>query len=194
MRIIMAAAFSVTATLIGGCASGESYVKAGFDFEKLDRIAIATVAGDLETEQARNQIADFFATELEARGYTLMSRAEVDGELKSRRVAISEEGGIRAAIRAGLALDVPAVLAVDVRILGEEITIAAKMIDVETGGILWMAEEQQSPRQGPAGIFKPPAKTDNLRGSGGPGLSAEKVERARKLIRKICKTLPAKKR
>ncbi|MHC4489342.1 MAG: hypothetical protein ACYSW7_09255 [Planctomycetota bacterium] len=76
MKINCVYVLVIALLLIGGCSSGESYVKAGYDFTRLDRIAIADVQGDVSGEAAKNQIADFFVLELMKKGYTPIERAQ----------------------------------------------------------------------------------------------------------------------
>ena len=46
--------------LVIGCSSGESYVKTGYNFSKLDKVAVVSVEGrQLRGQAAKNQIADF---------------------------------------------------------------------------------------------------------------------------------------
>ena len=64
MKIIYMWTLVVAVVLIGGCSSGESHFRAGFDFNKLERVAVVDVQGDVQGEAAKNQIADFFVMEL----------------------------------------------------------------------------------------------------------------------------------
>src|SRR4030042_6727882 len=141
MKTITAVALLTALMLVGGCASDKSFVKAGFDFSALDKIAVIDVRGDINTDAARNQIADLFEAELIKKGYTPMERTKAQTLLREQQSQTLDLAGPTDAARAGLILDVPAVLVIDVPELGEEMTITAKMIDAETGGILWMADD-----------------------------------------------------
>jgi len=188
MRTITAVALLTALMLVGGCASGESYVKAGFDFSALDKIAVIDVRGDINTDAAKNQIADLFETELIKKGYTPMERTRTQTLLREQQSQTLDLAAPRDAARAGLILDVPAVLVIDVPELGEEMTITAKMIDAETGGILWMADESGGIGAKMAAIFRlgsgAQTRTDQ-------GLSPHKASQAKTIIKKMCKTLPA---
>lgn len=188
MKTIRAVALLTTLMLVGGCASRESYVKTGFDFSAVDKIAVIDVRGDIKTDAAKDQIAGLFEAELMKKGYTPMERAQAQTLLKEQQLRTLDLAGPRDAARAGLILNVPAVLVIDVPDLGEEMTITAKMIDTETGGILWMADDSGGIgatltailRLGPA----IPEQTSQ-------GLSPRKASEAKTIIKKMCKTLPA---
>jgi len=188
MRTITAVALLTTLMLVGGCASDESYVKAGFDFSALDKIAVIDVRGDINTDAAKNQIADLFEAELIKKGYSPMERTRAQTLLKEQQSQTLDLAAPRDAARVGLILDVPAVLVIDVPELGEEMTITAKMIDTETGGILWMADDSGGIGAKMAAIFRlgpgSQTRTDH-------GLSPQKASQAKTIIKKMCKTLPA---
>jgi len=187
MRTITAVALLTALMLVGGCASDESYVKAGFDFSALDKIAVIDVRGDINTDAAKNQIADLFEAELIKKGYAPMERTRAQTLLKEQQLQTLDLAAPRDAARAGLILNVPAVLAIDIPELGEEMTITAKMIDAETGGILWMADDSGGIGAILAAILRPgPAMPDQT----SRGLSPQKADQAKKIIKTMCKTLP----
>jgi hypothetical protein len=188
MKTITAVALLTTLMLVAGCASKESYVKTGFDFSTLDRVAVVNVQGDLKTDAARNQVAEIFEAELIKKGYASMDRARIRTLLKEQQSQALDLAAPRDAARAGLILNVPAVLVIDIPELGEEMTITAKMIDAETGGILWMADDSGGIGAALAAILRlGPAMPDQT----SQGLSPQKASQAKTIIKKMCKTLPA---
>ena len=56
----------------GGCAAskGESYTRAGYDFSRVEKVAVIEVTGRVQGEDVKNQISDFFVMELLKKGYT----------------------------------------------------------------------------------------------------------------------------
>jgi hypothetical protein len=197
--------------LTGGCSSGESYVKAGFDFARLDTIALVDIQGDIKGETAKNQIGDFFEMELLKKGYSPIERARVQTLLEEQKFRASDVTTTTDAARAGQIINVPTVLMVNIPNFGEETSITAKMIDVETGGILWMASGTGGTRRTLATIFGAGAgaaagaavsgEDDKLvggiaggvmGGAVGRALSPQKATQAKKIIKKMCKSLPAK--
>jgi hypothetical protein len=188
MRTITAVALLTTLMLVGGCASDKNYVKAGFDFSALDKIAVIDVRGDINTDAAKNQIADLFEAELTKKGYTLMERTRAQTLLREQQSQTLDLAAPRDAARAGLILNVPAVLVIDIPELDEQMTITAKMIDAETGGILWMADDSGGIGAKVAAIFglgpAAQSRTDQ-------SLAPQKAKQAKKIIKTMCKTLPA---
>jgi len=203
----------IAVLFVGGCSSGESYVRAGYDFGKLEKVAVVDVVGAVRGEAAKNQIADFFTMELLKKGYAPVERAQVKSILKEHEF---QTGGLTPevdAVEAGKILNVPTVLLVNVPNFAEEMSITAKMIDVEDGSILWLGSG--SGRTGRtlstiagaaigAGAGAAVAGDDRsdkvlggvvggvLGGVAGHALSAQTAEKAQEIIKKICKDLPSR--
>ncbi len=215
MKIISVCALVVAVMLIGGCSSGESYVKAGYDFTRLDKVAIVDVQGDISGEPAKNQIADFFGMELLKKGFEPVERAQVQTLLKEQKFQTSGLTSQEGAAKAGRILNVPAVLVVNIPNFGEQMSMTAKMIDVETAGILWMGSGSGKTQKTLSTIFGAAAGAGAgaaagaavggkdstviggvaggvLGGVAGHELSPQKAEKAQQVIKKICKGLPGK--
>ena len=215
MKIVVVCAVVVAVMLIGGCSSGESYVKAGYDFTKLDKVAIVDVQGDISGEPAKNQIADFFGMELLKKGFEPVERAHVQTLLKEQKFQTSGLTSQDGAAKAGRILNVPAVLVVNIPNFGDQMSMTAKMIDVETAGILWMGSGSGKTQKTLSSIFGAAAGAGAgaaagaavggkdstviggvaggvLGGVAGHELSAQKAEKAQQVIKKICKGLPGK--
>ena len=139
MRIISIALFAALMLGAAGCVSTEGYFRQDFDYNDTDTIAVIDVLGPVGGEAARNQIADFFAMELLKKGYSPIERAQVHVLLKEQEFQASGMTPTEDAARAGRILNVPVVLIVNVPEFGEDISMTAKMVDVEDGSILWMA-------------------------------------------------------
>ncbi|MHC4647822.1 MAG: CsgG/HfaB family protein [Planctomycetota bacterium] len=138
MRIIcLVTLFAVL--LVGGCATskGESFIRADYDFSKIDKVAVLEVSGAVHGEAAKDQIGDFFVMELLKKGYTPVERAKVQSLLKEQDFQTSDLTSSENAARAGHILNVPAVLLVNIPTYDEEFSMTAKMIEVESGEILW---------------------------------------------------------
>ncbi|MCX5637826.1 MAG: hypothetical protein NTX52_09070 [Planctomycetota bacterium] len=215
MKIVCVCALAVAVMLIGGCSSGESYVKAGYDFTKLDKVAVVDVQGDINGELAKNQIADFFAMELLKKGFAPVERVEVQALLKEQQFQTSGLTSPEGAARAGKILNVPAILVVNIPNFGEEISMTAKMINVEDGGILWMGSGSGKTGKTLSTIFGAAAGAGAgaaagaaaggndstaigavaggvLGGVTGHELSPQKAEKTQEIIKKICDRLPSR--
>lgn len=211
MKINCVYVLVIAILLIGGCSSGESYVKAGYDFTRLDKIAIVDVQGDVAGEAAKNQIADFFVMELMKKGYTPVERAQVQSLLEEHEFQASDLTTDEGAARAGRILNVPVVLVVNIPNFGEEMSMTAKIIDVEDGSVLWMGSGLGSTGRtlatifgaaggAAAGVAVAGGDTDDrtiggiaggvLGGVAGRALSPQKAQKAQEMIKKMCKSLP----
>lgn len=113
----------------------ESKVESGF--LGIDHIAVVDVVGDIHSEVVKNQIADFYTDQLLKKGYGPVVREYVQHELNARGFDRSDMSLEAYAIEAGRAIAVPAVLIVSVPTFGEELSMTAKLLDVEAGSALW---------------------------------------------------------
>jgi hypothetical protein len=200
------ALFILILPLIGGChMQRESSFRAGYDFSGVNKVAIVSVEGALSSEVAKDEIADFFAIELLERGYAPMGRAQVRASLAEQEAEdeITDLTTPEGAVAAGLALDVPAVLTIKVPHFGEEISISATVIDVEDRSILWLATGTGRGGGGFFSIFRSKSggsKNDGLLGpimgdvlsSTDQPLSPQDAERAQRIVKKMCRSLPTK--
>ncbi len=209
MKAVLIAVLLAAVVIVGGCATGESFVRADYDFSKVDKVAVIDVLGDVHSEAAKNQIADFFTMELLKKGYTPVERAQVksilkEHEFQSKGLTLQEN-----AVRAGKILNVPTVLVANIPNFKEEISITAKMIDVEDGGILWIGSgsgrtaRTLSTIAGAAVGAGAGAAVGGenhetvgaiaggvLGGVAGQALTPQKANKAKEIIKKLCEKLP----
>ena len=138
MRTILVCLLSAAA-FIAGCASvsGESEHRRGYDFNKLEKVAVVDVTGAVMGDAAKNQIGDFFVLELLKQGYAPVERSQVQALLKEQKFQESGITSTEDAAKAGRILNVPAVIFVTIPDYKDEMSITAKMVSVEDGAILW---------------------------------------------------------
>lgn len=195
---------AIAILLIGGCRSQqESSYRTGYDFSAVNTVAIVSVEGAVPSEVAKDQIADFFAIELLGQGYAPMGRAQVRASLAEQETddEIADLTTPEGAVAAGLLLDVPAVLAIQIPHFGEKVSITATMIDVDDGSILWLANSTGKGGGGFSSIFGSksggnenetllgPIMGDVMGVSNDP-LTTEDAERAQRIVKKMCRSLP----
>lgn len=195
---------AIALLLIGGCRSQqESSFRAGFDFSTVNTVAIVSVEGAVPSEVAKDQIADIFAIELLEQGYAPMGRPQVRASLAKQESddEIADLTTPEGAVAAGMLLNVPAVLAIQIPHFGEEISITATMIDVQDGSTLWLASGTGKGERGISSIFGTKSggsETDSLLGpvmgdvmgvSNDP-LTPADAERAQRIVRSMCRSLP----
>jgi len=200
---------AATVLYVGGCSSAESYVRAGYDFSKVDKIAVVDVVGDVRGDLAKNQISDFFVMELLKKGYLPVERAQVQSLLQEHKFQSGQLTPAEDAARAGRILNVPAVLIVNVSVSGEEVNMTGKMIDVEDASVLWLGSGSGSTGRtlstiagaaAGAGAGVVVGGEDNevlggviggvLGGVAGRALSPQVAEKTREIVKKMCKDLP----
>lgn len=197
--------------LLGGCTTAESYYRKGYDFYQIDKIAVVDVIGPVGGEAAKNQIADFFVMELLKKGYSPIERAQVQILLNEQKFQSSDITSPEGVAKAGEILNVPVVLYVNVPKFDEEVTISAKMVNVQDGSILWMGTGTGTTGKtlntiiGAAGgaiLGGAVSNNDNrvigaigggvAGGAAGALLSPQTEQKVREIIGKICKTLPTR--
>ena len=197
--------------VVGGCSSAESQFRAGYDFSGLDKIAVVDVIGPVGGEMAKNQISDFFVMELMKKGYAPVERAQVQSILAEQKF---QSGGLtpeEGAVRVGQILNVPAVVVINIPAFAEDISMTAKMMDVEDGSILWIGSGSGTTGRTLSTIFGAAAGAGAgavaagedkevlgglaggvLGGVAGRALSPQKAQKTQEIIKKMCKTLPSR--
>lgn len=127
---------------MSGCASrttnSDSYVRAGYDFEDHDLVAIVDVVGEIKGERAKNQVADLFTLQLLRKGFAPVQREHVMRLLSEEGFEKGDLSPEAYAIEAGQVLQVPAVLIISVPTFGTEASLTAKIIEVKNGSALWL--------------------------------------------------------
>jgi len=195
---------AIAVLLIGGCMSSrESSSRVGYDFTGVDKVAIVAVEGVLTSEAAKDQIADFFSVELLEKGYAPIGREQVRAQLREQEPK-AQNPTVETAVDAGLILDVPAVLAIRVPHFEEEMSITAKMINVEDGSTLWLASGSGRGRKSSSDMFgfgKRGRNDDRLLNdvmkapmTPGPNLlplTPDEARNAQAIIKNMCRSLPA---
>jgi hypothetical protein len=186
---------------ISGCGSGraESHSLAGYNFSMIDSVAVVAVEGALQSETARNQIAECFEMEFLKKGYAPKEWSSVAAALEEEAVEASDLNTKEGVAQAGEIVNVPAILIVNIPHFGDEIFITAKMVDVANGNVLWIGSGTS--RTGGLFDFGGGSQDDELFGGvpGGVmgtvpayGLSPQKADKVQRLIRRMCKTLPSR--
>ena len=210
MKQVIVSLIVVVAIFVSGCASGEGYVRQGYNFGQVNKIAIVDVTGYVRGEVAKNQVADFFAMELLKKGYAPIERNQVQSVLEEQQFQAGDISSPEGAAQAGRILNVPAAVIINVsESSGEEIAMTAKMVDVEDGSILWIGSGSGSTGKtlgtivgaaaGAAVGIAVAGEDDQvvggiaggvLGGVGGRALTPEKAQLSRKVVGKVCENLP----
>ncbi len=199
----------IAVLFIGGCSSGraESHSRAGYNFSMIDKIAIVAVEGAVKSEPAKNQIADLFAMEFLKKGYAPVEWARVRALLEEKEFQVSELTTEAGAAEAGKILNVPAVLIISIPHFGDEIAMTAKLVDIQDGTILWIGNGSGKTGSflglgslwgADAGVSSEENELFGGLASGmlgsvaGYALSPQETERAQRIIKRMCRTLPSR--
>ncbi|MBL7187700.1 MAG: hypothetical protein ISS70_15365 [Phycisphaerae bacterium] len=203
----------LAALFVGGCASqkGESFALAGFNFAELDKVAILEVTGAVRGETVKNQIGSYFESELLRRGYSPIERSQIQVLLKEQEFQASDITSNTGAAQAGKVLNVSAVMLINIPKYKEEMTMTAKMVNVEDARILWIGNGSGTTGKTFATILGAAAgaaagvavagEGDQLVGGiagavlggvAGQALSPQQEEQVKKVIAKVCESMPAR--
>ncbi|MHC4323271.1 MAG: glycine zipper domain-containing protein [Planctomycetota bacterium] len=205
----------LAALIVGGCASGkgESYSLAGFNFAELDKVAILEVTGAVSGDTVKNQIGTYFEIELMKRGYSPIVRSEVQALLKEKEFQASDITSSEGAAKAGQVLNVPAVMIINIPKYEEEMSMTAKLINVEDARILWIGEGSGTTGKtfstflgaaagAAVGVAVGGGDSSDrvaggiiggvLGGVAGQALSPQQEEQVKKIIKIVCEEMPAR--
>lgn len=127
-----------SAVWLTGCATTDHVVSPQLEKAPPDKIAIVDVSGDIRGDANKNQVEDFFAMEMMRKGYDIIERERVQEVLDEQDFQRSDRTTANEAAEIGKVLNVPAVAMLDVNVDGEKISLTGRMVDVETGKVLWI--------------------------------------------------------
>ncbi len=197
-----------------GCATGTGYTDPNYDFARVQKVAVVSVTGqgDMRSAAARQQVAGWAEMELLKHGYSPIERQQINTVLEEQEFQRSEITSKQEAARAGRILNVPVVVMVSVPRFGEHISMTAKMVNVEDGRIVWAGEGEGTTAKtlstiaGAAvgagvGYWAGGDSTGKvvggvaggvLGGVAGNALAPRKAAQARKILRKMFDSLPAR--
>jgi hypothetical protein len=211
MKTVWVLSLCTACVLVAGCSSGESYKRAGYDFGKLDKVAVVDVTGAIDSDAARNQIADFFTMELLKKGYSPVERAQVQSILKEQKFQTEGLTNAEDAVKAGKILNVKTVMVINVPNYKENLSLTAKLIDVEDGSILWLGSGTGSTGRTFSAVFGAAAGAGAGVAAGGRGnevvgavaggvlggatgwlLSPQEYKVVKKIAEKVCDSLPSR--
>lgn len=208
--VLLAAMFLVQGCRSGG-AGGESYVRAGYDFSKVDVVALVDVSGVIESESIKNQIAEFFSKQLLKKGYGPIERPQIQRMLADSGASLQDLKTEAYAIEAGRVLALPVVMAIHVPNFGAETSITAKIMEVDQGSTLWVGSGAVGRRRVSwlsdddfeaslsSGIFNDPQGPYTTREEqekreqerrARRTLTVREAREVEKVVKEICKSLP----
>jgi hypothetical protein len=143
------AALCVVLCALTACSSGSSYVRSGYNFNSVGKVAVI-VSLNVGSPAQQQEVADLFAMQVLRKGYDVIDRANI-ADLANEAAFQNSSGITSTEGRTKLAIDnVSTVVVVNVSTPltgpyysndgGQEIAITAKMLDVRSGTLLWAGE------------------------------------------------------
>ena len=141
MRTVWIVMLGLVVASLSGCVSGESVVRPGYGgrLASLKTIAVVDVIGPMNKVQ-KIEVADFFTMELLKHGYQPLERQQVQKIVKEINFQHSGLTRQDAAVKTGQMLNTPAIVVINVPRWGGKTTMTAKIIEVETGAVMFMGE------------------------------------------------------
>ena len=196
-----------------------SYLRVGYDLSQVDQVGIVSVFGAVQSNVIRTQIEDAFTAQMLQKGY-----APVVSEFLTRQLVQIQFDGTNSdgtsmspdvfAIEAGRALAYTTMLIVNVPNFSDEISVSAKLLDAESGSVIWIGQNsvvrksasggqgswRRSKEETYASEFENAMTQYNAqayqspRRLGGMGevLTSEEERQVYELIAGICESLPMK--
>ncbi|MFH1239400.1 MAG: GNA1162 family protein [bacterium] len=141
--------FIISAVLITGCVSSRAAIKSDYDFTKIKRIGVLRFANYSKNVSSGAAVADEFIRQLLIKNINVVERINLDRLIQEQDLNSSGYLNPETAKKAKELLGVDAIITGTVMeysprvrrqqsdITTAEVSISARMIDVETGSVVW---------------------------------------------------------
>jgi PBP1b-binding outer membrane lipoprotein LpoB len=139
-RGIIIVLLGMAVVLFTGCSQVTSSRKSGYDFSAIEKTAVVSVTGDLAGARTKNQVTTLVELELLGKGYSVIERERIDTILEEQKFQRSDITTTNGAARAGHVLNIPAAVMTDIQVKRDRVDMTMKMVDVETGEIVWIGQ------------------------------------------------------
>lgn len=141
----------LAALLLSSCASQTVFLKKDYDFTRIKRVAVLPFNSSVFSNESGTMVSELFIKYLLRAGYNVVERAELDAIMKeyqlsqsslynSEQVKQFKLSGIDAIVTGTITKNLPEQNLYDngyPRFIAAQAGITCRMIDVETGEILW---------------------------------------------------------
>jgi hypothetical protein len=202
------------ALLLPACAStkGESFMKAGFDPLSVQRVAVVDGNNPTFKAETRQTLVDSVQFEFLKKGWAVVERENIQKAIDELKFQNSDLASPDQRKALGQVLNVDALTFVNIGGNLDEMAVTIKMVDVQSGELLWMGTGDSELNKGlstftgaliGAGVG---AAVGNQVGSGhagtgaavgalaggavGVGLTPSALENAKDLVKTVCKDVP----
>ena len=202
----------VASALVPACASvkGESFTKVGFDPLSVQRIAVVDGNNPTFKVETRQQLVDTIQFEFLKKGWAVVERANIQKAIDEVKFQNADLTTPEQRKQMGQILNVDALTFVNIGGSSDEMSVSIKMVDVESGDLLWMGTGDSDLNEGMSTIAGAlvgatvGAVAGNQMGSSaigagvggiaggaiGAGLTPSALENAKDLVKEICTDIP----
>lgn len=194
-------------TVLPACATatGESYTNPNYDLGRVDRIAIVDGNNPSFPPEIRQSLIDSFQLQFLKRGWNPVDRSNIQQALDEMDFQGSDITASTNVRKIGSIHNVSAIVIINIGTAGDEISISAKMLDVETGDIIWQGEGDGDIKAGTSGLLgalggaaigavigdSEGAIAGAIGGAAlGTYLTPSEMENAKKVVAAVCEMIP----
>ena len=193
---------------------GESVINKNYDLTRLHAIAIVDGNNPTFAVTTRQQLVDTFQFEFMKRGWNVIERSNIEKAMDEMDFENKDITSPADRKKLGSVLNVQALTVINIAKAGDDLSMTAKMMDVETGELIWQGSGEGAVNSGVstwAGALTGAAVgavVGNNTGSGSAGagaviggvlggtagyaLSPSETENAKKLVAKVCEGIPVR--
>jgi len=144
----------LASVLLSSCGVESVVVKPGYDFKKIKRVAVLEFRDSAYYPNSGSMVSQLFVKYLLKTGYNVIERDEIDALLKEHQLSLAgalnpeqvkqfgKICGVDAIITGSIPMVVPErdfYEAGNPRFIAAQVGVTCRMIDVETGEVLWAA-------------------------------------------------------
>jgi hypothetical protein len=202
----------LTAAFVPACATakGESFTKVGFDPLTVQRLAVVDGNNPTFKVDLRQQLVDAIMYEFFKKGWDVVERSNIQKALDEVKFQNGDLTTADQRQKMGQILNVQALAFVNIGGTADEMSITIKMVEPESGDVLWMGTGDADLNKGMAAITGAilgagvGAVAGNQLGSSGAGaiiggvaggavgagLTPSAMENAKDLVKAICVNIP----
>jgi TolB-like protein len=208
--VVLLAALAAT-----GCSStkADGVLNKNYDLSKVQRIAVVDGNNPTFKPETRQALVDSFQTQFMKKNWSVIDRSSIQKAVDELDFQNKDFTSPDERKQLGHILNVQGLVVVNVQTTGDDIALTAKLLDVESGEIIWSAQGEGNVNSGFStaagallGVAAGAAIGHNAGGNAGIGavaggvggglagraLSDSQVENARAMIQKVCETLPTR--
>ncbi|MFH1369441.1 MAG: CsgG/HfaB family protein [Elusimicrobiota bacterium] len=141
--------------ILSSCATETMVLKKGYDFNKIKRVAVLQFKEYTFTRYTGSMVSQLFVKYMLKAGYNVVERDELDAILRERQLSESnlldpsqvrtfKLSGIDAIVTGAITREIPEQDLFEngnPRFIAAQVGITCRMIDVETGEILWAGSD-----------------------------------------------------